>query len=67
MKPPPESEKPDYSLYYGMLAFAEKQMLELEAKLPFANDWERVELTERLGGWLFGVNCLHEAWKKRGE
>ena len=63
----PESEKPDYSLYYGMLAFAEKQMSELEEKLPLANDWERVELTERLGGWRFGVNCLHEAWEKKGE
>lgn len=63
----PESEKPDYSLYYGMLAFAKKQMAELEEKLPHANDWESVELTERLGGWRFGVECLREAWEKRGE
>ena len=63
----PESKKPDYSLYYGMLAFTEKQMLELEEKLPLANDWESVELTERLGGWRFGAECLREAWEKRGE
>jgi hypothetical protein len=63
----PEGEKPDYALYYGMLAFAEKQTAELEAKLPFANDWEKIEITERLGGWRFGVECLREAWEKRGE
>ena len=63
----PESEKPDYALYYGMLAFAEKQMAELEEKLPLANDWEKIELAERLGGWRFGTECLREAWEKRGE
>ncbi len=66
-KAAPESEKPDYSLYYGMLAFAEKHIAELEAKLPLANDWESVELNERLGGWRFGANCLREAWETRGE
>ncbi|MBQ8447499.1 MAG: hypothetical protein IJX27_01045 [Clostridia bacterium] len=63
----PEGEKPDYALYYGILAFAEKQMAELEEKMPRANDWERIELTERLGGWCFGAECLHEAWEKRCE
>jgi hypothetical protein len=63
----PESEKPDYSLYYGMLAFAEKHIAGLEAKLPLSNDWESVELYERLGGWRFGANCLREAWETRGE
>ncbi len=66
-KSAPESKKPDYSLYYGTLAFAEKHIAELEAKLPLANDWESVELTERLGGWRFGIDCLSEAWEKRGE
>lgn len=63
----PESEKPDYSLYYGILAFAQAQIAELEAKLPHANDWEAVELSERIGGWRFGIECLGEAWEKRGE
>lgn len=63
----PESEKPDHALCYGMLAFAEKQVAELEAKTPLANDWEKIELTERLGGLRFGIECLREAWEKRGE
>ena len=63
----PESEKPDYSLYYGMLAFAENQVAELEEKLLHANDWESVELTERISGWRFGAESLREAWEKRGE
>ncbi len=63
----PESEKPDYSLYYGVLAFAQAQIAELEAKMPLANDWEAVELSERIGGWRFGTECLTEAWEKRGE
>lgn len=63
----PESEKPEYSLYYGMLAFTEVQISELEAKLPLASDWERIELSERIGGLRFGAECLGEAWEKRGE
>ena len=62
----PESEKPDYSLYYGVLAFAEAQIAELEEKLPLANDLEAVELSERIGGWRYGTECLAEAWEKRG-
>lgn len=63
----PEGEKPDYALYYGMLTFAEKQISELEEKMPLANDWEKIELTERLGGLRFVLECLREAWEKRGE
>ena len=61
----PQDEKPDYSLYYAMLALVEKEIGLLEEKLPLATDWERVELEERLGGWRFGKACLDEAWAKR--
>ena len=63
----PANEKPDYSLYYAMLAFAEKELEKLTAKLPNATDWERVELEERIGGWLFAKECLNEAWQRRKE
>jgi len=62
-----EDEKPDVSLYYGMLAFAEEQINKLEAKLSQATDWEKVELEERLGGLEFAKACLDEAWQKRKE
>ena len=62
-----EEEKPDYSLYYGMLAFAEEEIKVLKAKLTRATDWERVELEERLGGLEFAKACLDEAWQKRKE
>ena len=61
----PANEKPDYSLYYAMLAFTEKELEKLTAKLPNATDWERVELEERIGGWLFAKECLDEAWQRR--
>jgi hypothetical protein len=61
----PQDEKPDYSLYYAMLALVEKEIGLLEEKLPLATDWERVELEERLDGWRFGKACLDEAWAKR--
>ncbi len=62
-----EEEKPDYSLYYGMLAFAEEEMEKLNANLSHATDWEKVELEERLGGLQFAKACLDEAWQKRKE
>lgn len=61
-----EEEKPDYSLYYGIRAFSEGQIAELEAKMSLANDWEAIELSERIGGWRFGIECLDDAWEKRG-
>lgn len=60
------SDKPDYSLYYAMLAFIADETAKLESKLPHASDWETVELTERIGGLRFAKACLDEAWDKRG-
>ena len=62
-----ESDKPDYSLYYAMLAFVADETAKLEAKVPFSSDWEVVELTERLGGFAVVKACLDEAWQKRKE
>jgi hypothetical protein len=63
----PTGEKPDYSLYYAMLAFAERELNKLESKLEKATDWEKVELKERIGGLNFAKECLEEAWQRRGE
>lgn len=63
----PTSEKPDYSLYYAMSAFAEMELNKLESKLGDATDWEKVELEERIGGLRFAKECLDEAWQRRGE
>ena len=60
------SDKPDYSLYYAMLAFIADETAKLESKLPHASDWEAVELTERMGGLRFAKACLDEAWDQRG-
>ena len=60
-----DADKPDYSLYYALLAFIESETTKLESKLPHASDWETVELTERLGGLQFAKVCLDEAWAKR--
>lgn len=60
-----EAEKPDYSLYYAMLAFVDEETEKLERKLSRASDWESVELTERIGGLQFAKACLDEAWDKR--
>ena len=60
-----DTDKPDYSLYYAMLAFIESETAKLESKLPLASDWETVELTERMGGLRFAKVCLDEAWCQR--
>ena len=62
-----EADKPDYSLYYALLAFIEEESAQLESQLPLASDWETVELTERMGGLRFAKACLDEAWDKREE
>ena len=61
-----DADKPDYSLYYAMLAFIADETAKLESKLPHASDWETVELTERMGGLKFAKVCLDEAWDQRG-
>ena len=61
----PANEKPDYSLYYSMVAFAEKELAQLNEKIQNANDWEKIELEERIGGLEFAKECLNEAWQKR--
>ncbi len=61
----PKNEKPDYSLYYAILAFVEKERMLLEEKLLRADDWEAVELKERIGGFQFSKECLEKAWQMR--
>ena len=61
----PDDEKRDYALYYGVIAFTDSKLAELEAKLPLATDWEKIELEERIGGLHFAKECLDEAWQKR--
>ena len=63
----PVHEKPDFSLYYAVLAFTERKLAELRAESQNASDWEKVELEERLGGLNFAKACLNEAWQRRKE
>jgi len=63
----PVNEKPDYSLYYLMLAFCERELIKLNEKKQNATDWEKVEIEERIGGLQFAKECLDMAWQKRKE
>ena len=63
----PTNEKPDHSLYYSMVAFAERELTELNKKIQNATDWEKIELEERIGGLKFAKECLDEAWQRRKE
>ncbi len=60
-----DSEKQDFALYYGHIAFADSEISKLKSKLENATDWEKVELEERIGGLQFAKECLNEAWEKR--
>lgn len=60
-----DAQKPDYSLYYAICAFAEQELAVLEEKRPHASDWESVELEERIGGFRFAKECLDKAWQHR--
>ena len=61
----PTNEKPDHSLYYSMVAFAERELTELNKKIQNATDWEKFELKERIDGLKFAKECLDEAWQRR--
>ena len=63
----PDREKRDYALYYGVIAVIESKIAEITVKLPFATDWEKIELEERIGGLRYAKECLDEAWEKRKE
>lgn len=60
-----EEERPDYSLYYCAIAFADEEIEKLESKFVHATDWERIELEERIGGLKVAKECLDDAWQKR--
>ena len=48
-----------------MVAFAEKELAQLNEKIQNANDWEKIELEERIDGLKFSKECLDEAWQRR--
>ena len=62
-----DSEKQDFALYYGHIAFADSEIAKLESKLGNTTDWEKVELEERIGGLQFAKEILNEAWQRRKE
>ncbi|MBQ7337994.1 MAG: hypothetical protein IJW40_06005 [Clostridia bacterium] len=63
----PKDKQPEYGLYLGFLAFTDLLIAEHEKRFAMANDWERVELEERLAGYRFARAALVAAWEKRGE
>ncbi|MBQ7780140.1 MAG: hypothetical protein IJ404_06560 [Clostridia bacterium] len=63
----PDSEKRDYALYYGTIAFVDSEIAKHESRILNSTDWEKVELEERIGGLRFAKECLSEAWDKRKE
>ena len=58
------ADKPCAGLYFGAVAFAEQKIAEFEDNLSHATDWEAIEPAERLGGYRFALECLHEGWKE---
>ena len=61
----PINEKPDYSLYYSMLAFVERKLAKLNQNMQNATDWQKIEIEERIEGLQFAKECLNEAWQRR--
>ena len=62
-----ETDRPDIALMGATLAFTEDKITENRQKRAHANDWEAVELDQRLGGYEFAKACLLEAWNNRTE
>ncbi len=51
--------------YYGMLAYADEAISELEPQMPDADDWEKVELENRIEGLILAKKCLEVGWNER--
>ena len=62
-----EANRPDIALMGATLAFTEDKITEKRQKRAHANDWEAVELDERLDGYEFAKACLIEAWNNSME
>ena len=62
-----DNEKLDCKLYYGISYIAQERIEMCLKELENANDWEKIELEERIGGMQFAKECLDEAWQKRKE
>ena len=62
-----EADRLDIALMGATLAFAEDKITDNRQKRARANDWEAVELDQRLGGYEFAKACLLEAWNNRTE
>lgn len=62
-----EANRPDIALMGATLAFTEDKITENRQKRAHANDWEAVELDERLDGYEFAKACLIEAWNNSME
>ena len=67
LKNAPDVERIDYKLYYGISFIVEEMINEYSKKQLNAEDWENVELEERIGGLRFARECLDNAWKRRKE
>ena len=60
-----EDERIDYKLYYGISFLANEKLKYFEDGTENANDWEKIELGERMDGLTYAMECLKEAWEKR--
>ena len=61
------NEKPDHSLYFITLTIIQSELDEINANLQAANDFEKIELQERIDGLKFAKDCLDTAWQRRKE
>lgn len=52
----------DMKLYYGISIYINECLSELNVKLKNANDFEKIELQERIDGLKFAKDCLDLAW-----
>lgn len=59
----PDDEKRTVALYLGILAYTDHLIAEKEALLSTATDWEKIELTEYIGGYKFARACIIDAWE----
>ncbi len=57
----------DHKLYYGILSYVEDCLEKANNAILSCSDWEKIELTERIGGLTFAKECLDEAWQKQKE
>lgn len=58
-------DKAETKWYYATLAYVDEAISEEAQKISAADDWEKIEVQQRIDGFRFAKQCLEDGWNER--